>query len=129
MKKRLLLSAGLFFAAGQGFAADMDMKQIMQQMKLEFKGAAEAQSVEEMQEPITQLSLLVVQAKQTPYPPERAGIYQEGFNKLAVALNKATNELASGEFDAAKLTLKEVDDLRIEYHEKKKPSIFKRLFG
>ncbi|MCG3728839.1 cytochrome b562 [Vibrio cincinnatiensis] len=129
MKKRLLLSAGLLFAVGQGFAADMDMKQLMQQMKLEFKSAAEAQSVEAMQEPITQLSWLVAQAKQAPYPPERADIYQEGFNKLTVTLNKATNELASGEFDAAKLTLKEVDELRIEYHEKKKPSLWQRLFG
>ncbi|MGC9422787.1 cytochrome b562 [Vibrio sp.] len=129
MKKRLLLSAGLLLIASQAWAANMDLKPLMQQMKLEFKAAAEAQTVEDMQVPIAQLSVLVTQAKQAQYPPERASIYQEGFNKLTVALDQVTNELSAGEFDAAKRSLKEVDDLRIEYHEKKKPSLWQRLFG
>lgn len=128
MRNTLLLSAGLLLS-GQVFAADMDMKQIMQEMKLEFKGAAEALSVEEMQKPITQLSQLVAQAQQGEYPPERAETYQEGFDKLAVALNRINHELESGDLEAAKHSLKEVDDLRIEYHEKKKPGIWQRLFG
>lgn len=128
MKKVIILAAGLLLAT-QVFAADSDLKQLMKQMKTAFKHAAEAQSSAEMQAPIKELTQLVAQAKQGEYPPEKQDIYLEGFNKLTVALNKIDTELAQGEFDAAKNTLKEVDSLREEYHDKRNPSIWQRLFG
>ncbi|MBY8314456.1 cytochrome b562 family protein [Vibrio fluvialis] len=128
MKKAIILTAGLLLAT-QVFAADSDLKQIMKQMKVEFKHAAEAQTTAEMQAPIQELTKLVAQAKQGEYPPEKQDIYLEGFNKLTVALNKIENELEHDEFDAAKSSLQQVDSLRKEYHEKRNPSIWKRLFG
>ncbi|EKO3390358.1 cytochrome b562 family protein [Vibrio fluvialis] len=128
MKKAIILTAGLLLAT-QVFAADSDLKQIMKQMKVEFKHAAEAQTTAEMQAPIQELTKLVAQAKQGEYPPEKQDIYLEGFNKLTVALDKIENELEHDEFDAAKSSLQQVDGLRKEYHEKRNPSIWKRLFG
>ncbi|EKO3385520.1 cytochrome b562 [Vibrio fluvialis] len=128
MKKAIILTAGLLLAT-QVFAADSDLKQIMKQMKVEFKHAAEAQTTAEMQAPIQELTKLVAQAKQGEYPPEKQDIYLEGFNKLTVALDKIENELEHDEFDAAKSSLQQVDSLRKEYHEKRNPSIWKRLFG
>ncbi|WP_158108423.1 cytochrome b562 [Vibrio furnissii] len=128
MKKAMILAAGLLMAT-QAFAADSDLKQIMKQMKTAFKHAAEAQSNEAMQAPIAELTQLVAQAKQGEYPPEKQDVYLEGFNKLSVTLDKIENELDNGEFDAAKTSLQEVDGLREEYHDKRNPSIWQRLFG
>ncbi|EKO3497544.1 cytochrome b562 family protein [Vibrio fluvialis] len=128
MKKAIILTAGLLLAT-QVFAADSDLKQIMKQMKVEFKHAAEAQTTAEMQARIQELTKLVAQAKLGEYPPEKQDIYLEGFNKLTVALDKIENELEHDEFDAAKSSLQQVDSLRKEYHEKRNPSIWKRLFG
>lgn len=128
MKKALILTAGLLLAT-QVFAADSDLKQIMKQMKMAFKHAAEAQSSSEMAVPIAELTQLVAKAKQGEYPPEKQEIYLEGFNKLEVALGQIENDLEKGELDAAKNALKDVDGLRKEYHEKRNPSIWQRLFG
>lgn len=128
MKKAMILAAGLLMAT-QAFAADSDLKQIMKQMKTAFKHAAEAQTSEAMQAPIAELTQLVAQAKQGEYPPGKQDVYLEGFNKLSVTLDKIENELDNGEFDAAKTSLQEVDGLREEYHDKRNPSIWQRLFG
>lgn len=61
MKKTLILAAGLL--ATPVFAAGQDLKSIMQDMKLAFKQAAEAPTVEAMQAPISTLESLVEQAK------------------------------------------------------------------
>jgi len=103
MKKTLILAAALL--ATPVFAAGQDLKSIMQDMKLAFKQAAEAPTVEAMQAPISTLESLVEQAKRGVYPVEKEATYQ------------------------AKASLKTVDDLRIEYHDKRNPSIWKRLFG
>ncbi|ASK53913.1 cytochrome b562 family protein [Vibrio tarriae] len=127
MKRTLILTAALL--ATPVFAAGQDLKSIMQDMKLAFKQAAEAQTVEAMQVPVTTLEGLVKQATQRSYPAEKEATYQEGFQKLAVTLDKIDAHLQAGELEAAKASLKTVDDLRIEYHDKRNPSIWKRLFG
>ncbi len=128
MKKLVTLSVGLLLST-QLFAADFDLKAAMKEIKRNFKQAAQAQSVDEMQAPIQQLSELVEQAKLGDYPPEKQNIYLEGFNKLTVALDKIDSELDAGEFDAAKASLREVDSLREEYHDKRNPSIWQSIFG
>lgn len=128
MKKGMILSAALLLSS-QVFAAEVDLKQTMKQMKVAFKHAAEAQSIEEMKAPVAQLNELVSHAKQGEYPPEKQDYYLEGFNKLSVALDKIENELANGEFEAAQTSLRSVDNLKKEYHEGRNPSIWKRLFG
>lgn len=128
MKKIMTISLGLLLST-QLFAADFDLKAVMKQMKQSFRQAAQAQTVEEMQPPVQQLSDLVEQAKLGDYAPEKQPIYLEGFNKLNVALDKVESELEAGEFEAAKSSLREVDRLREEYHDKRNPSIWDSIFG
>lgn len=70
MKKLLTIGLGLLLST-QLFAADFDLKATMKQMKQTFKQAAQAQTIEEMQQPIIDLNQLVEQAKQGDYPPEK----------------------------------------------------------
>lgn len=60
MKKTLILVAALL--ATPVLAAGQDLKSIMQDMKLAFKQAAEATTVEAMQAPISTLESLVEHA-------------------------------------------------------------------
>ncbi len=124
----MILTACALFAASVS-AANVDLKQNMKQMKLEFKQAAEATSVETMQAPINRLSQLVEESKLGNYPPEKQDLYLEGFNKLSVALDKIEVDLEQGNLEQAQQTLRTVDELRVEYHEQRNPSIWKRLFG
>ncbi|MFC5079791.1 Cytochrome b562 [Vibrio thalassae] len=123
-----LLSTVLLFSTSV-VAEGVDLKKNMQAMKLAFKQAAEAQSVDEMRQPIKDLETLIADSKQGEYPPEKAALYMEGFNKLSGALNQVSDELEQDDLEAAKQSLREVDNLRLEYHDKRNPSIWKRLFG
>ncbi|EMQ2876397.1 cytochrome b562 [Vibrio navarrensis] len=127
----ILLSSALILSSfhGAANAAGVDLKQNMQQMKLEFRHAAEAQDISSMQAAVTQLQALVESSKRGIYPAEKDGIYQEGFNKLSVALSKIDQELKQGDLQQAKQALREIDQLREEYHDKRNPSIWSKLFG
>ncbi|WP_165313726.1 cytochrome b562 [Vibrio ziniensis] len=128
MKKLLTLGLGLLLST-QLFAADFDLKATMKQMKQAFKQAAQAETIEDMQQPIIDLNELVEQAKLGDYPPEKKNIYLEGFNKLTVTLEKIESELQAGKLEEAKASLKNIDSLREEYHDKRNPSIWDRIFG
>lgn len=128
MKKALIFTACVALSASV-LAADVDLKQNMKLMKLEFKQAADATSVEVMKASVLKLSELVENSKLGNYPPEKEALYLEGFNKLSVALDQIEVDLEQGQLEQAKQTLRTVDELRIEYHEQRNPSIWKRLFG
>ncbi len=125
----MLLSALILVSASQAWATGIDLKATMKQMRLEFKQAASASSVDEMRVPIAKLDDLVEQAKQGVYPPEKQDIYLEGFNKLSVAIDDVENHLDAGDLEQAKQSLRTVDELREEYHDKRNPSIWSKLFG
>lgn len=111
------------------YAAGSDLKATMKEMKLEFNHAAEAQSISEMQVPVTNMTNLINKAKLGTYPPEKQDLYLEGFNKLTVALNSVEADLEAGDLAQAQEELRQVDKLRIEYHGKRNPSIWSKLFG
>ncbi|MDN3685692.1 cytochrome b562 [Vibrio sinaloensis] len=106
-----------------------DLKATMKQMKVEFKQAAEATEVAGMQSAIDNLSELVEQSKRGDYPPEKFDIYFEGFTKLSKALDTVDAKLEQGDLEGAKSELRNVDALREEYHDKRNPSIWSKLFG
>ncbi|HAS6346515.1 cytochrome b562 [Vibrio sp. IRLE0018] len=129
---KVLLGSVLVLASFSGLASEetkVDLKANMKEMKLEFRQAAEAQDIESMQAAVKQLITLVENSKTGEYAPEKNDLYQEGFNKLTIALDKVNGELAQGNLEAAKQALVEVDELRKEYHEKKKTSIWGKLFS
>ncbi|WP_212752414.1 MULTISPECIES: cytochrome b562 [Vibrio] len=123
MQKRIIkssvwLTIGLLLSS-QVWATDVDLRQVMRQMRAEFSQAASAQTVQEMQVPVTKLTELVNKAQQGQYPPRRHDVYQEGFTKLIAVLDRLSDELDSGQLAQAKLTLREVDQLRMEYHRRR----------
>lgn len=126
IKKALILSV-LFTAPV--LAADYDLKSAMKQMKLDFKQAAEAQSVEEMQIAMESFSKLINQSTQASYPQEKQSLYLEGFNKLSLSIDAINQELQQGDLEGAKQELKIIDGLREEYHDKRNPSIWSKIFG
>lgn len=118
IKSSVWLTIGLLLSS-QVWAADVDLRQVMRQMRAEFSQAASAQTVQEMQVPVTKLTELVNKAQQGQYPPRRHDVYQEGFTKLIAVLDRLSDELDSGQLAQAKLTLREVDQLRMEYHRRR----------
>ena len=90
MKTRSILLSGLIAAAvmsGNAFA-NVDLKKNMQEMKLAFKQAAEAQSIEEMQKPIVRLDTLVAELKTGVYPVEKEENFMEDNLEVIAFLNK-----------------------------------------
>ncbi len=126
MKKTVLL-VGLLCSATV-FASD-DLKSMMKQMKLDFNHAAEATSVEEMQTAVNKFAQLVHQAQQGDYPQEKQALYFEGFEKLSLSIEAINHDLQQGDLEAAKQELRTIDALREEYHDKRNPSIWSKLFG
>ena len=126
MKSAIILIASL---AAFSAAAKSDLSANMKQMKLAFNQAAEASSVEEMRAPIEEFEKLVLQSANANFPPEREELFQSGFSKLKDAVYRLESKLDNDDLNGAKTILREIDDLRKEYHDKKKPSIWSTLFG
>jgi soluble cytochrome b562 len=110
-------------------ADDFDMTQTMKKMGFEFRQAANADSVESMQAPIANLSSLIQELEKAEHPKEKSELYSEGFTKLRIALDSVESFLENDDLENAQQTLREVDDLRIEFHDRRNPSIWSRIFG
>jgi len=126
--KKIIIALTFIFSI-QAFASDFDLKATMKQMKIEFKQAAQATTVSDMKMSVDNMSQLVEQAKKGDYPPEKFDTYFEGFSKLSVTIDKIESQLDAGDLTAAKESLRQIDELRVEYHEKRNPSIWSKIFG
>lgn len=119
MKKSLFILVGLGLSFNL-FAAEFDLEAIMKEMKLAYRQASKADTVEEMQKAVDRLDELVAKAKQGDYSPERDVVYQEGYQKLTVAFAEIDGLLAKGELEQAQDELDNIDALKKEYHKKAK---------
>lgn len=127
MNKWILFSVLAF--STHVFAADVDLKSNMKQMKVEFKQAVESTSKVEMQQALNEFKLLIQASKQGEYPPEKQELYMEGFDRLLVTVDKVQQDLDNKGLEAARSSLKLLDELREEYHDKRNPSIWSKIFG
>lgn len=144
--KTLFLTVALTFSAGVAanttaestdmigdqsmvVSAPVDMKAVMKEMRLEYKLGERATSIEDMNQVVTKLESLIEQLKQGEYTPEKQAMYQEGFNKLSVSVALVKTELDAGDLEKAQAALEQVDELRVEYHKKRNPSIWSKIFG
>lgn len=107
----------------------VDMKAVMKEMRLEYKLGERAVSIEEMAKAVSKLDALIKQLKQGEYTPEKQAMYQEGFNKLSASVALVKTELDAGDLEKAQAALEQVDELRVEYHKKRNPSIWSKIFG
>ncbi|MGR6859232.1 cytochrome b562 [Aliivibrio salmonicida] len=107
----------------------VDTKAAMKEMRLEFKLSERANSVEEMTQSVLKLEALIDYLKQGEYTPEKQVMYQEGFNKLSASVELIKADLTAGDLEKAQDTLAQIDELRVEYHKKRNPSIWSKIFG
>lgn len=126
--RRTLLLAMTIFAA-QSYASSFDMKSAMNEMKLNFKHAAEAQNVEEMSTAMTSFNRVIAQLQSASFPTEKQVLYTQGFEQLNLVVEGVEKQLEQGNLEQAKAQLKAIDDLRVEFHDKRNPSIWSKLFG
>ena len=108
-----LVGIGLSFNL---FAAEIDLEAVMKEINLHYKKAARAETIEEIQTEVASIEALIAQAKAGEYSPERNTLYQEGFEKLTVAFAEVEQSLASGDLDAAKGQIRDINDLKKHYH-------------
>ncbi|ASA57359.1 cytochrome b562 [Vibrio gazogenes] len=95
-----------------------DVHSSMRQMKKAFVDAAQSSSVEEMKGAMGRLDEIVSHLKQGNYSGDRGKTMEEGFQKLAVAIDQVESELSQGNLQSAKDKLRAIDELRSEYHRK-----------
>lgn len=107
----------------------VDTKAAMKEMRLEFKLSERANSVEEMTQSVLKLEALIDYLKQGEYTPEKQVMYQEGFNKLSASVELIKADLNAGDLEKAQDALAQIDELRVEYHKKRNPSIWSKIFG
>ncbi|MCE0495344.1 cytochrome b562 [Vibrio salinus] len=117
MKKTLVLIAAALLSANI-YAHDDDLGVLMHGFKTEFRDAANASSVDEMKAAVMKFDDLVEQAKKLEYPPKKEATFQDGYQKLSVALDKVEMALDKGDLKQAKSELKNVDMVRREFHRK-----------
>ncbi|MDX2422777.1 MAG: cytochrome b562 [Amphritea sp.] len=117
----LLLSLLLINSATAGA-----LKPTMKEMRLHYKQAMDARDPVVFNDKIAEFLTQLETARSYKFSPERKELSLEGLNKvqsLVSSLPKATDtnlaELQS--------QLKEVDQLRLEYHKKVKPGVFDLL--
>lgn len=115
------------------FAKDMngiDLKVTMKNMRLEFTKAMETDSSSEFNERIANIDKLLAKAQAYKFSPEHAKVSQEGLKKVAVIITKMhSNTITDETLINAKDKLKQIDNLRKQYHKKSKPSIWQLIFG
>lgn len=128
MKQLSFLLSCLLFA-GSVSASDIDLTATMKKMRLAFNQAAEAENIDQMRAPLTRLDELIQISQQGNYPKEKEALYMSGFNKLSTVVSDIESQVEQGNFEQAKETLRQIDDLRVEYHDKRNPSIWSKLFG
>ncbi|MCL9780823.1 cytochrome b562 [Vibrio sp. S4M6] len=127
MAKVILLTIGLFLSM-MVQAQENNLSANMKQMKLEFNLAVQAVNLDEMRVPISNLQRLVSQSKALNLPIEKRSVYQEGFKRLSAELDRIQVKIDTLDLAGAKDALQEIDSLRVEYHNKRNPSIWERLF-
>ncbi|KZN69318.1 cytochrome b562 [Pseudoalteromonas luteoviolacea] len=107
-----------------------DLNQIMKKMGHEYKLAVKAQAPSEMSLHINAFIELVELAKTQRFQESKAKDSIKGLEQTIVLAKQAQNLVNSKDLVSAKAKLKEIDDLRVEYHKlHEPPSIWDLLFG
>ena len=108
----------------------IDLKVTMKQMRLAYTQALKTTSAEQFNLHMDEINQLLTRAQRYPFSSDRATISQQGLSKVAAVLQGIQQQtITSANLDTAQAKLKQVDQLRKEYHRKSKPSIWQTIFG
>lgn len=114
LTSKLVISALICFS----FLAHAELGQTMKQMKYALRDAIQATTVTDMKSAISDLSKWVDTAKTEKYEGDNQAAYDEGLTELSTALTTIQAQLDKDDLDGAKQSLKKVNALRKEYHQK-----------
>ncbi|UTW03231.1 hypothetical protein KDX31_18215 [Amphritea atlantica] len=117
----LLLSLLLSTSATAGA-----LKPTMKEMRLYYKQALDTQDPAVFNDKISQFLTELQTARAFEFSPERKALSLEGLNKVQTLVS-GLPEATETNLSQLQTQLKEVDQLRIEYHKKVKPGVFELL--
>ncbi len=120
MLRPLILGCVIALGSNYATAQELSLKQNMKQMKMDFEQAAESPDIESMRSAIDSLQVTIEEAKRGDYPEDVSNAFLGGFNKLEVILAQIEADLDEADLQQAKSKLREIDELRKEYHKKYK---------
>ncbi|GAP73540.1 soluble cytochrome b562 [Pseudoalteromonas sp. SW0106-04] len=113
----------------QAQSQQVDLEAVMKNMGHSYKQAMEAQQPTIMSNALKDLKELVQEAKRARFSKE-AEQSQQGLDKVLERIASAEQQLAQGQLEAARETLKDIDTLRKKYHElHEPPGFWELLFG
>ena len=113
----------------QAQSQQVDLEAVMKNMGHSYKQAMEAQQPTIMSHALKDLKELVQEAKRARFSKE-AEQSQQGLDKVLERIASAEQQLAQGQLEAARETLKDIDTLRKKYHElHEPPGFWELLFG
>ncbi len=117
----LCLGLSLSSAASAG-----ELKPTMKEMRLHYKQAVDTSDPAVFNEKIAQFMTELQTAREFKFSPERKALSLEGLNKVETLVSSLPTATATN-LPQLQNQLKEVDQLRVEYHKKVKPGVFELL--
>ena len=113
----------------QAQSQQVDLEAVMKNMGHSYKQAMKAQQPTIMSNALKDLKERVQEAKRARFS-KAAEQSQQGLDKVLERIASAEQQLAQGQLEAARETLKDIDMLRKKYHElHEPPGFWELLFG
>lgn len=109
--------------------ASVDLEKTMKNMAFQYKQAYEAQNTSQLLPVLDELISLTQLSATAEFAPEKAVQFKQGLQQVLAELQLARQAATQDDIAQAKLHLQKVDELRKEYHQQRKVSIWRLLFG
>lgn len=130
MLKTVILSLSLVFYSQVAFTAEpVNLESTMKTMGFAFKQATEATSPADALPYLEKLQHLTEQAKHAPLPSDKATVYTEGLDKVLAELLLAKEAAENDDMPKLQQHLKQVDELKNQYHKERRFSLWHLIFG
>ncbi|WP_017444883.1 cytochrome b562 [Gayadomonas joobiniege] len=117
MKLKMLFSAALIAALATACSEPDPLHHAMEGMGGAFKELRKAESIEDKKMLLAELEKHINVAAQQKVAPEDQENFDKGMEKLKVAITAIKLQLSQGNVDNIKPQLKELGQIRKEYHE------------
>ncbi|MGP9801585.1 cytochrome b562 [Rheinheimera sp. NSM] len=109
--------------------ASVDLEKTMKNMAFQYKLAYDAQSAEQLLPLLDELIILTQQSAGADFAADKAEQFKQGLQQVLAQLQLAKQAAEQDDVTQARLHLQQVDALRKEYHQQRKVSIWRLLFG
>lgn len=115
--KRLLPCIALFIALA-GCSESSELHDAMEEMKEPYKAMREKEDLKTIEAELVAFIQALNVAKIQKIKPEDQPVFEEGIKKLVELTGQAEAAVAAGDVEQAKSLLKQMGDVRKEYHDK-----------